>query len=217
MLRHIMLGIVLVGSGFTLAEPARAQSCGGTGDPCPAYSTVPPVLVGTLTGRRVGSGYTVTLRDGNNLAISGRTIYIDFTPSNIIPSDIQVYPTYNDCGNGLRRVWSQTNSSGQATFDAAFTGFANTSIVNVYADAFFGHLTLLGSCKARSTDCVTTVSAGGTERTGLPEQVYFSNNMLSNPSAQETDFDLNGSTGLGDLTIITVDLLATPSRTLCTP
>jgi len=217
MLRHIMLGIALIGSGVMLAGPARAQgSCGGTGTPCPFYSTVPPVLVGTLTGRRVNSGYSVTLRDGNNNAITGRTIYIDFTSSLIIPSDLQVYPTYNDCGNGLRRIWSQTNSIGVATFDAAFTGFTNTSNVNVYADNFFGHLVLLGSCKARSTDCVTSASAGGTETTGLPDYAYFSSNMLSNPSAQETDFDLNGSTGLGDLSIFGADFTSSPSRTLRT-
>jgi hypothetical protein len=69
---------------------------------------------------------------------------------------------------------------------------------------------VLGNVKGRSTDI-----DGNDGRTGLGDLALFSANLLSNPSAQQTDFDLNGSTGLGDLALFSAELLTGPTLSYC--
>jgi hypothetical protein len=212
MLRHILLGVIVLVSGSTFVAPRAVQA----GPPDAIYSTIPPVMVGTLTGHRVGNGYGLVLRDSNANRLAYTVVQFDFTDTPIIPADVQVFPTYNDCGSGKRAIYQTTDGNGQIVVDAAITGFTNTANVKIYA-AYGSSMVYVTSIKARSTDCVTSASAGGSETTGLPDYAYFANNFTNNPSAQETDFDLNGSTGLGDFAIFSYEYTHSAATTLCTP
>lgn len=205
--------ILLLASAAFSAPSAYSQSQPCLfGNACPANCTVPAVIVGTLSGRRVGSGFVVTVRDDSNQPVASRYVKVDFTNSAIIPTTAQVFPTYNDCGGGRYRIMQSTNTNGQATIDAAFTGFTNSTNVDVYVESNTGSLILLAHIKGRSTDCVT--GNGSTESTGLADYSYFSNAYGTN--TQETDFDQDGTTGLGDLSIFSAEY-GGPSANLCTP
>jgi len=90
-------------------------------------------------------------------------------------------------------------------FAARVAKYNNAAAVNVSANG-----TLLGSAKGRSTDI-----DGSDGKTGLGDLALFSTNLLSNPSAQQTDYDLNGTTGLADLALFSSELLTGPTLTYC--
>jgi hypothetical protein len=130
--KWVCTALILASTAFA-TPPAYAQSqpC-FFGNACPANCTVPAVIVGTLSGARVGSGFVVTVRDDSNQPVPNRYVKVDFTNSAIIPKAMQVFPTYNDCGGGHYRIMQSTNTNGQVTIDAAITGFSNSTNVDVY-------------------------------------------------------------------------------------
>lgn len=200
---------------FAVLGTADYTSASCPPGPCPENCVVPDVIVGSTDGARIVNGFRATIKNSSNTPIANVQVIIDYTNTPIIPFDLQVFPTYNDCGSGYKRITQTTDSNGQVLMDPKTTGFTNSNSVVVYVKDTFGQLILIKSIKGRSVDCVTSASAGGTESTGLADYSYFSNNYSSNSSAQETDFDQNGVTGLSDYSIFSGQY--GKSGTLCTP
>jgi len=196
---------------------AQCNSC-TFNNPCPQNCSVEPIIVGTASGARVGNGFVVTVRNDLSQPVANSWVVIDFTDTAIIPFGEQVSPTVNNCGLGYKRIQQQTNSSGQVVIDARMSGFDNSGSVKVYASAVSGfgcNLILLAQIKGRSTDCVTSHVTGQTEYTDGFDLNYFRNNYLNNPSAQETDFNEDGTTNGYDFDIFRAEYLANANGTLC--
>lgn len=190
-----------IAAGFVVVA-----SVASAGVPDPRFSTLDAVVVGNVSGTAIGgspAGFDVTVRDVNNAPLSGRTVTLNFAPSGMkVFSTQNAGTTVNCTAKSISRV---TNGSGAVNFGSRIGKFNNSNTVEVSADGV-----VLGNVKGRSTDI------DGTDgKTGLNDLALFSTNLLTNPSAQQTDFDLNGTTGLGDLALFSTELLTGPTLTYC--
>jgi len=192
---------LLIAAGF-----AVVASVASAGVPDPRFSTIDPVVVGNASGTAIGGspvGFDVTVRDVSNAPLAGVTVSLAFSTAGMKVFSTQNAGTTVNCpAKTISRV---TNGSGQVNFAARVAKFNNANTVEVSANGV-----VLGNVKGRSTDI-----DGSDGKTGLGDLVAFSINFLSNPSAQETDFDLNGNTGLGDLVIFSSEFLTGPTLAYC--
>jgi hypothetical protein len=197
----------MVRKALTIAAGfAVVASVASAGVPDPRFSTLDAVVVGNVSGSAMGgvpAGFDVTVRDVNNAPLSGRTVTLNFAASGMkVISTQNAGTTVNCAAKSISRV---TNGSGAVNFGARVAKFNNSNTVEVSADGV-----VLGNVKGRSTD-IDGVDA----KTGLGDLALLSANLLTNPSAQQTDFDLNGTTGLGDLALFTTELLTGPTLAYC--
>jgi hypothetical protein len=190
-----------IAAGFVVVA-----SVASAGVPDPRFSTLDAVVVGNVSGSAIGgtpAGFDVTVRDVNNAPLSGRTVTLNFAASGMkVFSTQNAGTTVNCAAKSISRV---TNGSGAVNFAARVAKFNNSNTVEVSADGV-----VLGNVKGRSTDI-----DGIDGRTGLNDLAFLSTNLLTNPSAQQTDFDLNGVTGLSDLGIFATELLTGPTLSYC--
>jgi hypothetical protein len=192
---------LLIAAGF-----AVVASVASAGVPDPRFSTFDAVVVGNASGTPIGgvpAGFDVTVRDVSNAPLSGVTVTLNFSTSGMKVFSTQNAGTTVNCpAKSISRV---TNGAGQVNFGARVAKFNNANTIEVAANGV-----VLGNVRGRSTDI------DGTDgRTGLGDLALFSANLLSNPSAQQTDFDLNGTTGLGDLALFSAELLTGPTLSYC--
>jgi len=197
----------MVRKALTIAAGfAVVASVASAGVPDPRFSTLDAVVVGNVSGAAMGgvpAGFDVTVRDVNNAPLSGRTVTLNFAASGMkVYSTQNAGTTVNCAAKSISRV---TNGSGAVNFAARVAKFNNANTVEVSADGV-----VLGNVKGRSTDI------DGTDgKTGLGDVALLSANLLANPAAQQTDYDLNGVTGLGDLALFTGELLSGPTLSYC--
>lgn len=200
-----MTGLVRKALAFAAGLTVVA-TVASAGVPDPRNSTAEAVIVGNQTGNPLGApggfgtsavpGYEVVVRDINNTALVGRPVVLDFSGAATTRLyAAQVAGTTINCV--AKTLTKLTNGAGLALFTPKFGRFDNGTNVEVSADGVS-----LALVKARSVDI------DGTDGdVGLGDLGYFSNNLLNNPSAQETDFDNSGTTALGDLGILSAELL----------
>ena len=192
---------LLIAAGF-----AVVASVASAGVPDPRFSTIDAVVVGNASGTAIGgvpAGFDVTVRDVSNAPLAGVTVSLAFSTAGMKVFSTQNAGTTVNCpAKSISRV---TNGSGQVNFASRVAKFNNANTVEVSANGV-----VLGNVKGRSTDI-----DGSDGKTGLGDLVLFSANFLSNPAAQETDFDLNSNTGLGDLVIFSAEFLTGPTLAYC--
>jgi hypothetical protein len=122
---------------------------------------------------------------------------------------MKVYAVQNagvtlDCAS--RQIHGLTNASGAIKFAPRIAGWENTNGVVILNGGVE-----LARVKGRSTDL-----DGVDGITGLGDFAHFGTNFLTNPAAQETDFDMGGNTGLGDFAFFAAEfLLTTPPSAYC--
>ncbi len=195
LLQETLGAIALI--ALTIPGTARAQ-----GVPDNRFSFCDPILVGNTSGTPIGGtppsapGFDVSVKDVNNAPVPGSVVKLDFSATTIRLSAVQTPGTTLDCA--ARTLSRVTNAAGTVIFVARLGGWVNTNAVSV----IIKDGELLADVKARSTDI-----DGLDGRTALRDLVLFSANFLTNPAAQETDFDLNGNTGLGDYLRFTAEFL----------
>jgi hypothetical protein len=201
LVRTALLGLSVFAGGMTLAQNCESAN------PCSTTSTVPNVLVGTLSGQPVqGKTFNVVVRDKYNDPIAHAEVDIEFEGTGIRLVKVPPYRpgTYVGC-SPLMVSYIATGVDGVASFAVSMSGFNNNPVVKVYASGGYGtgNRVLLKTIRVRSTDIVQKLpqTFPATEQTSLSDLSAFSADYLSNPTASETDFDLNGTTGLGDFAI----------------
>jgi hypothetical protein len=197
----------MVRKALTIAAGlAVVATVASAGVPDPRFSSWDLVVVGNVSGTPIGGsppGFDVTVRDVNNAPLSGRTVTLNFSASGMKVFSTQNAGTTVNCpAKSISRV---TDGSGHVNFGSRVAKFNNSNSVEVSADGV-----VLANVKGRSTDI-----DGSDGKTGLGDFSIFSVNFLSNPSAQETDFDLNGTTGLGDFSIFSSEFLTGPTLAYC--
>jgi len=192
---------LLIAAGF-----AVVASVASAGVPDPRFSTIDAVVVGNVSGTAMGgapAGFDVTVRDVSNAPLAGVTVSLNFSTSGMKVISTQNAGTTVNCpAKSISRV---TNGAGAVNFASRVAKFNNANTVEVSANGV-----VLGNVKGRSTDI-----DGSDGKTGLVDFILFSGNFLSNPSAQETDYDLNGNTGLVDFILFSGEFLTGPTLAYC--
>ena len=197
----------MVRKALTIAAGlAVVASVASAGVPDNRFSTSDAVVVGNVSGTAIGgspAGFDVTVKDVNNAPLAGRTVTLDFsgTPMKVFNAQ-NAGTTLNCAAKTISRV---TNASGAVNFAARVAKWDNANNVDVIADGV-----PLFVVKGRSTDL-----DGLDGTTGLGDFSIFGNRFLSNPAAQETDFDLSGATGLADFSIFGSQFLSGATGTYC--
>jgi hypothetical protein len=197
----------MVRKALTIAAGlAVVASVASAGVPDNRFSTSDAVVVGNVSGTAIGgspAGFDVTVKDVNNAPLAGRTVTLDFsgTPMKVFNAQ-NAGTTLNCAAKTISRV---TNASGAVNFAARVAKWDNANNVDVIADGV-----PLFVVKGRSTDL-----DGLDATTGLGDFSIFGNRFLSNPAAQETDFDLSGATGLADFSIFGSQFLSGATGTYC--
>src|SRR5262245_13315582 len=94
--------------------------------PDPAHSSIEPILVGDSSGLQILDGFRVTVRDLNNVPLSGVGVVIVFS------GPVRPYTSQN-AGTGVAcpNVKIISDASGNAVFAARFGGFTNANTIDI--------------------------------------------------------------------------------------
>ena len=184
----------MVRKALTIAAGlAVVASVASAGVPDNRFSTSDAVVVGNASGTAIGgapAGFDVVVKDVNNAPLAGRTVTLDFsaTPMKVFNAQ-NAGTTLNCAAKTISRV---TNASGAVNFASRVAQVRQREQRRRH--------------RRRRSALRREGSLDGHRRysTAAPASVtssIFSANFLAAPAAQETDFDLNGTTGLGDFSV----------------
>lgn len=193
-------------STLVVSPAARARALAD-----PRFATYDAVVVGSPLGLAINQagdpgnpGFDVTVRAIDNSPVPGAFVSLDFTGAGITLYTSQNSGTTIDCAQ--ESIHRLTNAQGQAKFAAQMGRWQDANLVSLQVEGVE-----MAKVKARSMDY------GGDGRVSIVDLDVFALDFLGTPSTMRSDFDVSGSTGLGDLSIFSVHYLGSIPKPLCMP
>jgi len=200
--------------GSSIAHMNAKADCGFE-EPCSRKSTVPPVIVGSSTGAPQ-LAFTIQVRDSVSNPWTDGKIWLTFSNTAIGLYASQLSDPAPVCETINKWLTKPIGPDGSVTFHPRFVGFDNVGLINVSVETSDGRFFNLGNIRGRSTDILVCQGCPA-QSVELADFVYFSDKFLHAPWALETDFNLNGTTDIGDLALFSADMLSGSSSPLCVP